>query len=284
MGGLVWLASYPKSGNTWTRNFLHNLLDDESDQGDTIESANINAMQRKTTWDSAYSWYKPFLGEKRFNECDPAQVAAVRMRSHEYMAELAGEGLLFVKTHNAMMSDHGGISLINTKVTAGAVYIIRNPLDVVISYSHHLSRPIDKTIRLMSRGGAMIPGSEKMAYELHGSWSEHVHSWTRKPNPSLHVMRYEDMLDNPLEAFSKLAGFLHIDANQERIAKAIAAASFEKLKEQEQKSGFNEKPDNAKQFFRKGQSGEWRSVLSKRQVREMVRAHGEQMERFGYLP
>lgn len=284
MGGLVWLASYPKSGNTWARNFLHGLLDAEAGEGQPVDSANINRMQRKTTWDSAYAWYKPFLHGKSFNECEARQVAAVRMQSHEYMADTAQDGLLFVKTHNAMMADHGGIPLINTRVTAGAVYIIRNPLDVTVSYSHHLSKSIDTTIRLMSKRGAVIHGSERMAYELHGSWSEHVSSWTRKPDPSLHIMRYEDMLEKPLETFTHLTRFLQIDASEERIAKAIEAASFDKLKEQEQATGFVEKPDNAKIFFRKGKSGEWKSVLKEGDVMAIVAAHKEQMARFGYLP
>lgn len=284
MGGLVWLASYPKSGNTWTRNFLHNLLDVNNANTEAMTTTDINAMQAKTTWDSAYVWYNPFLDGKMFNEVQPQQIAAVRMQSHEFMAQKAGDGLLFVKTHNAMAADHGGIPFINPAVTAGAVYIIRNPLDVVISYSNHLNRSIDQTIKLLSKKGAMILGSEKMAYELHGSWSEHVYSWTRKPNPSLHIMRYEDMLDKPQETFSQLTAFLRIDADADKIAKAIDASSFEKLKEQEQKSGFTEKPENAKQFFRKGQSGEWRSVLTKRQIKAIVTMQGEQMARFGYMP
>lgn len=284
MGGLVWLASYPKSGNTWTRNFLHNLLAIQDDAAEVVPTTDINAMQAKTTWDSAYAWYKPFLEGKDFKHCQRAEVASVRMKSQEYMAELAREDLLFVKTHNAMMADHGGIPLINPKVTAGAVYIIRNPLDVAISYSHHLNRSVDKTIQLMSKGGAAIPGSDRMAYELHGSWSEHVHSWTRKPSSSLHIMRYEDMLDSPLEEFSRLADFLQIRASRERLVKAVEAAAFDKLRAQEQQSGFNEKPANARIFFRQGQSGEWRKVLNADQVQAIVATHGEQMQRFGYLP
>jgi hypothetical protein len=279
MGGLVWLASYPKSGNTWTRNFLHTLLSDEA----TV-THDINSMQSKTSWDSSYRWYKPFLNGKKFMDCSMAELAAVRMQANAYMAEAAGNGLLFVKTHNAMMSDHGGVPLINAKVTAGVVYIIRNPLDVVISYSHHNSMSIDKTLEFMARSSAVMPLSEKMAYELQGSWSEHVMSWTRKPNPALHIMRYEDMQQDTLGTFIKLVKFLRIDVNEKKIAQAIDASSFNKLKQMEELSGFKEKPDKAKEFFRKGEVGEWRTVLNKRQIQEIVHAHGEQMQRFGYLP
>jgi hypothetical protein len=65
--------------------------------------------------------------------------------------------------------------------------------------------------------------------------------------------------------------------------RAIELSSFERLKEQEEQSGFQEKPPSAKEFFRKGQIGEWRKVLTRRQVRAIVEAHREQMARFGYL-
>lgn len=258
---------------------MHTLLSEESSV-----THDINSMQSKTSWDSSYRWYKPFLNGKKFADCTMEELAAVRMQANAHMAETAGDGLLFVKSHNAMMSDHGGIPLINAKVTAGAVYIIRNPLDVVISYSHHNSISIDKTLEFMARPSAVIALSDRMAYELQGSWSEHVMSWTRKPNPALHIMRYEDMQQDSLAAFIKLVNFLRIDVDENKVRQAIEASSFEKLKEMEQQSGFKEKPDVAKQFFRKGKVGEWRSVLSKRQVREIVATHGEQMERFGYLP
>jgi len=279
MGGLVWLASYPKSGNTWTRNFLHTLLGEQSSV-----AHDINKMQERTAWDSSYRWYKPFLDSKTFDQCTMERIASVRMQANALMAESAGDGLLFVKTHNAMMSDHENIPLINPKVTAGAVYIIRNPLDVAISYSHHLNFSIDKTIQFMALSKAFIPHSDKMAYEFQGSWSEHVSSWTKKANPALHIMRYEDLQQNPLNTFSQLVNFLRIETTDTKIAATIDASSFDKLKEMEEKHGFSEKPDHAQRFFRKGQINEWRNVLSKRQVRELVAAHGEQMERFGYLP
>jgi hypothetical protein len=97
-------------------------------------------------------------------------------------------------------------------------------------------------------------------------------------------MRYEDMVAAPETAFGNLARHLLLLPTAAQLREAIRRSSFKELQDQEQKSGFREKPEPAQRFFRKGQVGEWRSTLRRLQVRRIVRAHGEQMQRFGYLP
>jgi hypothetical protein len=278
MGGLVWLASYPKSGNTWTRNFLHNILRGEGGEG---ESFDINQMTGLTTWDSGQQWYQPHL-DNPLEECSKEQVAAVRLKANESMAA-ATPDLVFVKTHNAMVADRGA-PMINPKFTAGAVYIVRNPLDVAISYSFHLNKTIDETIKFMNLKGMQSQNAEKMAYEVQSSWMENVYSWTRKENPSLFVMRYEDMLANPVKTFGKLVNFLKIKVSRRQLDEAIEASSFKKLTAQEDEKEFQEKPKDAEKFFRKGESDQWKETLNKDQIEEIVRVNREQMSRFGYLP
>jgi hypothetical protein len=272
MGGLVWVASYPKSGNTWTRTFLHNLLRGEVD---------INRMNLLTTWDSRKVWYQQLL-ESPLKDCTKDEVAAVRLQANQHIADQTDD-MVFVKTHNAMVADRG-TPMINPKVTAGAIYIVRNPLDVAISYSHHLSKSIDETIKLMNLQGMQNQNSEKMAYEVQGAWWENVYSWTRKTNPALFVMRYEDMLEKPLTIFSDLARFLMLKVSRKQVEDAIEASSFERLKSQEDEHGFMEKPEKAKRFFREGSKDQWQNVLSKSQVDAVINANRVQMARFRYLP
>ena len=113
---------------------------------------------------------------------------------------------------------------------------------------------------------------------------ENVYSWTRKENPSLFVMRYEDMLVNPLKEFGKLIRFLRIRVPRRVLEEAIEASSFKKLKEQEDEKGFGEKPKDAKSFFRTGKSDQWKDTLNKDQIEEIIRVNREQMARFSYLP
>jgi hypothetical protein len=106
----------------------------------------------------------------------------------------------------------------------------------------------------------------------------------RAPHPAIYVMRYEDMLAEPEKTFGGLARHLLLDPTPAQLREAIERSSFDKLKEQEDKEGFREKPKQAERFFREGRAGQWKEVLTKEQVDRIVRDHGEQMRRFGYLP
>src|ERR1700681_5036595 len=101
--GIVWIASYPKSGNTWARAFLHNLVkaaNGESDEQD------INEMARFSTWDLDKKRYAHFLGFEPDNSIHRSEIAATRHAVHQQVAD-AAEGLIFVKTHNSLVVDRG---------------------------------------------------------------------------------------------------------------------------------------------------------------------------------
>ncbi len=277
--GIVWLASYPKSGNTWTRAFLHNLLKIMEGEGDGAQD--INKMGEYSTWELSAAIYEEFLGKKA-QDASREEIAAVRPRVQEKIAEQT-DGLSFVKTHHALMMDRG-YSTINSAVTSGAIYIVRNPLDVAISFSHHMNNTIDHAIDFMATQSLETRVSEKSVYEVYGSWSEHVLSWTRKPNRAIYVMRYEDMIAEPRLTFGNLARHLLMQPTEEQLSQALELSSFERLKQQESEAGFKEKPKDAKQFFREGKSGQWREVLTKEQIGQIVSDHQVQMRRFGYFP
>jgi Sulfotransferase domain len=276
--GIVWLASYPKSGNTWTRAFLHNLVHVTSGEA---QAQQINELNQFSMTSAAKRFFDEILG---FTATDKHldQIAAARARVQQYIADTV-EGLIFVKTHQALAVDRGHIN-INFAVTAGAIYIIRNPLDVAISYAHHLGRSIDAAIDLMNLKNAETGVSEKQVYELYGSWNQHVSSWTRKPHPAIYVMRYEDMLAEPRKTFGGLARHLLFKPSKSELADAIGRSSFERLREQEEQEGFGERPEKAERFFREGRTGQWKEVLTPKQIDRVVDAHHEQMRRFGYLP
>lgn len=275
--GIVWLASYPKSGNTWTRAFLHNLF--ALMQGEGAEQ-DINAINEFTTWDLAAKRYEPHLG-KPILEASREEIAAVRPK---VQAEIAAEtpGLALVKTHHALVLDRGHPTL-NFAVTSGAVYLVRNPLDVAVSFAHHMGASIDDAIEQMGLAGLETPVTDKSVYEVYGSWSQNVASWTARPHRAVCVLRYEDLLDEPFGTFARLARHLMLRPTPEQMDEAIARSSFERLRAQEAAKGFREKPDSAERFFREGKAGQWRKALSRRQVRRIVEAHGEAMGRFGYL-
>lgn len=187
----------------------------------------------------------------------------------------------FVKTHSRFGS-FKGYPLINSTVSKGAIYLVRNPLDVVISFASHLGASIDDAIDLMEDPLYSTKSNDSNVLTILGGWSEHVDSWlTNKSIPRI-LVRYEDLAANPNKEFSKILNTLGINIDQNLLKKSIEFSSFSELSEQESKSGFRERPPHAERFFRKGTSGQWNSILEDRQIKKIVTSHGLVMKKLGY--
>lgn len=277
--GIVWIASYPRSGNTWTRHFLNNLLSVVEGRGD--EPADINAIDERTIWDIPARRFEEVLG-KGLKTAMRAEIAAARAEVQRRIAE-AADGAALVKTHNALLLDRGHPT-INFKVTAGALYIVRDPRDVAISFAHHFGINIDTAITRMGQPGVETDVNEGVAYEVYGSWSEHVESWTRNPHRAILVVRYEDMLREPERTFAAIARHLQIAASPEQVRRAIELSAFAEAQRQEAAHGYRERPKESKVFFRTGRAGQWRETLTREQVDRIFADHSEQMARYGYVP
>jgi hypothetical protein len=275
MGKIVWLASYPKSGNTWLRVFLHNLFRAPDEPYD------INRIDKFSVSDSAAGWYRQF-DPRPATQLSFEEIAQLRPKVHKLLTGIFPDNV-FVKTHAALVEAHG-TPTITMEQTAGAIYVVRNPLDVAISYADHYGRTLDAAIEEVCRKGLQTATTDRHVYELIGSWSEHVASWTARPSPALHVMRYEDMLSDPERAFGSVVKFLGLNASRARLLKAIEQSSFKTMQEQEAQKGFEERSDKSKRFFREGRAGQWREVLTAAQIDAVVAAHRQQMARFGYFP
>ncbi len=275
MTGILWIASYPKSGNTWMRAFLHNLFRNARTPFD------INSMSELTAGDSQARWFAR-IDPRPPTALSRAELARLRPEAHALIAGSAPDTVM-VKTHNAHV-EVGGVPMITPALTAGVLYVVRNPLDVAVSYAHHLGISVDDAVTVMATPGFETPASETHVPEHHGDWSSHVLSWTARPHPGLHVVRYEDMTKRPGSTFRGVAKFLSLRPPRERLERAIRQSSFKVLRAQEEKSGFVERTPAQDRFFRSGKADGWRSVLEEHQIRAVVAHHGIQMARFGYVP
>jgi hypothetical protein len=275
MSKIIWLASYPKSGNTWMRAFLHNLFRDPE------EAYDINKITDFSTSDSSIDWYKA-QDKRDWQQWTALDVARMRRGAQLAMCQTRRDDI-FVKTHNASVK-FLGYPMMHPDLTAGAIYIVRNPLDVCISLSHHYGTDIDTTINILADPSIGSKTNDKIVYEVNKSWSIHVDSWTNPPRPGLAVLRYEDMLNNPIKAFGGLTQFLGLNPPRKRLERAIERASFKTLRRQEDERGFKEKSPFAQKFFREGRAGQWRDLLTQSQIDRIVEQHKGQMQRFGYWP
>ncbi len=278
MGKILWLASYPRSGNTWTRAVLQALL--AGMRGET-PVADLASLHFSTSWEALPGWWEGLL-PRPLEACSRAEVAAARQQAQARFAAQV-PGLAPVKTHHAFTVSQGHRT-INTAVTAGAVYLVRNPLDVVISLAAHLNYPMTRAIAELNQDNYETPNQPGGAYEHYGSWRQHVTSWTATPNPRLLVLRYEDLLADPVAGFGQMAAHLGLSPPAALLEKAVAGAGFGRLQAQEQAEGFIGRPASSHAFFREGRAGQWQARLSPAEIDAVVAPNRAVMERFGYLP
>lgn len=276
-GKLFWLASYPKSGNTWTRIFLANLLNENNKCVD-INSIDTGAIA------SSRDWVQAALGFN-INELNNDEVDQLRPQAYRWLSSKAND-YEFHKTHDAFSYSNDGYPLFPLAATQGALVIARNPLDVVVSFSFHNNESIDRTItRLNDKHSVLCGKNDRLQKQLRQqlySWSGFYQSWLDAEAPK-YIVRYEDMHANPMVTFSRISRFLKIEAPDTEIERAIASSTMSELQEQEGQSSFREKSPKAERFFRKGAVDDWKNYLSNNQVERIIECHAEMMQKLGYL-
>jgi Sulfotransferase domain len=274
---IVWLSSYPKSGNTWLRAFITNLQLQGGSPGDINGLKGTDAAGR-LLFDDILGLESSDMTEDEIERCRPCVYRKMALQAL---------GSLFLKVHDAYTYIDGGEPLIPAEATHCAIYLVRNPLDVAISFAHHSALTLDESIdRMANETFAFSSTPELLHRHLKQrllSWSNHVLSWLDQQAISVYVLRYEDMHDSPLTAFTGALRFLGMNIEPHRIQQALEFSSFSFLQEQERKFGFRETPSGANCFFRSGRVGEWREVLSPDQAARIVRDHGAVMRRLGYI-
>jgi len=271
---IIWLASFPKSGNTWTRVFLANYL------ANGAKPLTLDEMTKYSTGDSVARHYDKAAGQTVDRKNFP-MILSLRDRVLNTIIA-GGADAYLVKTHSARM-EYYGIDLIPARFSRSAIYIMRNPLDMVVSSARHYGVTLERAVDIIGTPSKVLAPSEKVMPVMQGSWSEHVQSWTSFTGFPVVVLKYEDMLSHPQESFGKMLTHLGIPIDQDRLDKAIRFSSFKELKKQEKKTGFSEKPEHAKSFFASGKSDQWKTALSPDLVDRICSEHGETMKKFGYL-
>jgi aryl sulfotransferase len=273
--GIWWLASYPKSGNTWLRTIIACLLSGRPVDINAIAFVGMNAEGR-FPFDDALGIDSVGLSQD--------QETNLRPRAYEIWAAEADRPL-YCKTHDAYHLTPAGEPLFPTAATRGAVYVVRDPRAVVVSAVHFTAQSTETTINAMDNAAAMSSGSTThLSQHLRQRllrWSDHVESWLSAPFP-VHLLRYEDMLAHPYATVAAVARFLGLPSDPETIALAVESTSFTRLQAQERAAGFVEKPRRAAAFFREGKADGWREGLTPEQAGRIVGSHGTMMRRLGY--
>ena len=275
MKSLVWLASYPKSGNTWLR-----LLFAAYRKSPDDEKFELTDAYQATMSESRRQAFERLAGKTDLTnpEIDELREAVQIELSNRVRPPV------LIKTHNARVQ-HNGIPIIRRELTLGAIYIVRNPLDVVDSVADHWGVDHDRAIEMMNDRNLTIGGPKQdLVTQYLESWSGHVMSWIDHRAFPVHVVCYEDLLTRTEITFRNVLTFLGWDPDPIRIERAIAETDFRRLQKREQVSGFGERSNKSTSgtFFRSGRAERWREVLNETQRLAILNARAETMRRFGY--
>lgn len=275
MKNLVWLVSYPKSGNTWFRIFLTNYLRDKQEPA-SLEEIESTPIAGNAVLFEEITGLNPF-------EMIPEEVDIYRPDVYKQISK-KDENIHYLKAHDAYILNTKENSIFPAEVSKMAIYFIRNPLDVCVSYSNHSSERMEKTISFLLNEKAETAGKKSgQLRQVLLSWKGHVESWHSQHAIPIHFVRYEDMKLNPMKAFSAIIQFLKLEYNEERLIRAIKHSDFKLLQQMEMNNGFNERLQQCKSFFWKGEIGNYRNYLSEEDIQRIVDYNFDTMKTFGYI-
>lgn len=276
MTGFYWLASYPKSGNTWLRLLLESL-----------------AMRRAPEM-SAHVPFIPIASDRAAldaalcidsSDLTADELANLRPRWYDDEMRTATAPLLR-KVHDAWTRTPAGAPLFPTAATLGIVYIARDPRDVVVSMARHDPSRLDAAIAALNDPARTLAGTAARGYaqlpQRLLDWSGHVESWLDRSACASLLVRYEDLSVDTGETLKRVADYIGQEAPAEALVDAVAHCRFEQLQQREQRAGFIERSGEAP-FFQRGVAGIWREMLSSSQVDAVISRHRAVMERLGYI-
>jgi len=290
MNRTIWLASYPKSGNTWMRMLIANLSagDKPADINDLPGYSDIASARQP--FDHVTLIDSGLLTHEELDRLRPRVYEELRRRTPEVLYDEQREAppVRFVKCHDAYTHrPHGEPLLGGADGADGAIVIVRDPRDVAPSLANHNRSTIDAAIDFMNDGAAMFcGGTGRQAHQLRQrllGWSGHTQSWLAQSDIPVHLVRYEDLKADTAATLRRALTFAGRIASDEEIARAVAHADFSEMQRQEVAAGFREAPPNiGAGFFRRGEAGAWRDELTSGQVARIEAAHAPMMRSIGY--
>ena len=279
---IIWLASYPKSGNTWVRYFLASLI--YSNQG----KVGLEKLGFIMQYPKRDQFEKLVTNFDDFNQIKKNWINSQNLINSD-------NKLNIFKTHHVLCS-LGKDNFTDKKNTLGAIYIVRDPRNVISSILYHFNLSnTEEALNFIQTEDKFIGNvKNKVNYPLHtliGSWKTNYNSWKFSGKNFL-LVKYEDLILNPNTEFKRIANYItnttNIKFSEEQIKKGIDESSFENLRKFEDKNGFIESIKDSenkkrKKFFNLGPRNSWEKSLDKKFVDEIENSFNDEMKELGYI-
>ncbi len=280
---IIWLASYPKSGNTWIRSLISSYL--FSDDG------NFNFRLLKNIEQFSSSDIDNNLTKKEHYQ---SRISKNWIPTQKIINK--SEKVHFLKTHNAMCSING-YNFTDKQNTLAAIYIVRDPRNLITSLSNHYELTLEESLEFLTNKRKIIfPINQKNKdpedFNFLADWSTHYRSWKNINFCPIKIIKYEDfILDSEgifIEVLEFLSKFISINLDNKKIKKALNTTSFENLRKMEKKEGFIESVTSLKEnkkipFFYMGKKNDWKKMLDKKLLKKIENYFRLDMEELGYL-
>ena len=273
---IIWIASYPKSGNTWIRSVLSSLF--YTDDG----NFSFNLLKKINTFDRPF-YFDEVTKDKKITTYDLTTLAKFRIDAQKAFNKK--NKLRFFKTHAANIKIDG-FDYTNQDTTKCVIYIVRDPRDVVLSYSKFSGLNISDVIKIIKDEKFTVKNKESQYITHWSRWDYHVSSWLIPNYPKI-VIKYEDMIDKPMQTIIRLIMFLknvgvESDLTDQKITNAMKSTNFTNLNRMEAELVFEESIYGTK-FFNIGKKNQWKKGLSALHARDIEKSFAETMKKFRYL-
>ena len=279
MKKIIWISSYPKSGNTWMRYLLaHYFFNNKMVFDKTI----IKYIDKLHLPEDIHNKY---IG----NKLDVSHVAKYWIPSQEKLEVVNGQ-VTFLKTHNANISI-GKNNFTNEKLTVAIIYMVRDPRDIVVSEKNYFGSNYEKLIDNIcnKKLHTIYDEDNKSNLDVVSTWDIHFKSWMNKmPNVPKILVKYEDLIENTESVFknviNSLSKILNFQINHDKIRFSVENSKFDKLSKMEDDEGFEENiGDNPKKFFNLGKIGEYKNEMTNAQINLINDKFSDLMKYLKYL-
>ncbi len=282
---IIWIASYPKSGNTWVRSLLSAYL--YSEDG----NFNFNLLKKILKFPSK-KYLKYFLEDfSNIKKVSEYWIAAQeRINLHNENKNI------FLKTHSALCTLEKN-AFTNKKNTKAVIYIVRDPRNVITSVGNHYSMNIEESYNFMIDNNKILTsdkwgGDNFGISEVLGSWSEHYKSWKNINFAPILKIKYEDLITDAEKCLIKIINFLQnfteIKIDNKKISKTVESCNFENLQKMEKNEGFfeaaySEKLNKKVDFFNLGRKNNWKNLLNQKMEKKIREKFHDEMMELNYI-